>query len=80
MMSTTAVKKKLREENGRKILLPSAKEAGRETSPGGVGQAQGGEPERQRTSWPVQGSSPEVRPAEVIIKGKGLLGLAKGRE
>ena len=45
MKSTTAVQGEVGGEKGRKIRFPSAKEAGRETSSGGVGQAQGGEPE-----------------------------------
>ena len=62
------------------MRFPSAKEAGRETSSGRVGQAQGGEPEGQRTSWPSQDNISETGSAKVIIQREGVFGFAKGRE
>ncbi len=79
-MSTTAVREGVGGGEWKEGPIPLAKEAGREAPSRRVGQAQGGEPEGQRTSWPPQGDSPETGPARVIIEGEGVLGFAKGRE
>ncbi len=44
----------------------------RTAQPGRMGEAQRGEPQGQRATLPSQGSSPEVRPTQVIVKREGV--------